>query len=144
MFFCEYVTPQLHPKLLHLSICLLLHCDTILQVISSCNSITCLLNSIPSLNHHYQQSLHNIWSCSRSIQESQTYSYPEDPTLDPSDIANYCPVSLRYFLLSPFLKHAMYSQRYFSTNNLQEPKQSTKLSSVFMHLDISAAFDSQP
>ncbi|MCJ8736954.1 hypothetical protein PDJAM_G00018110 [Pangasius djambal] len=101
-----------------------------------------------------------------SFKKARVIPILKKPSLDPSDISNYRPVSLLSFL-SKTLECTVYNQLslYLSQNNLQDPNQSdfkpehstetgllavteklhasrsAKLSSVLILLDLSAAFD---
>ncbi|XP_071223025.1 uncharacterized protein [Salvelinus alpinus] len=118
------------------------------------------------LPHLAHQLILDRWLRPFRLQESESCTPSEKPTLDPSDVNNYRPVSLLSFL-SKTLERAVLGQLscYLSQNDLLDPNQSgfktshstetallcvtealrtakaNSLSSALILLDLSAAFD---
>ncbi|XP_058482380.1 uncharacterized protein LOC131457848 [Solea solea] len=152
--------------------------DQVLSLITSARPTSCPLDPIPShllqsiasdllpfLTHLINTSLSS--GCfPDSLKEARVTPLLKKPTLDPSEVNNYRPVSLLPFL-SKTLERAIFNQlsSYLHRNNLLDPLQSgfkaghstetallavteqlhtaraASLSSVLILLDLSAAFD---
>ncbi|KAK3532780.1 hypothetical protein QTP86_028149, partial [Hemibagrus guttatus] len=127
--------------------------DEVLQIIQSCNPITCPLDPIPSAM--LQTSSHDLVPFITTVingsltsghvpivfKKARVIPILKKPALDPSDISNYRPNNLHDPNQSGFkAAHSTEAALLAVTEKLHAAR-SAKLSSVLILLDLAAAFD---